>query len=318
MKKNALLTCIIVSFFWTISIAQTIPAYIPKTGLIGWWPFNGNANDESGIGNNGVVYGAKLTADRFGNPNSAYSFNGISDFIDVPKYNQSIDSEFTISLWVKIAYSSTYQVFLSHGPKSSGHFEIYSFDVTHKLSWYTKDMCSAQSTKIIDDDSIHHIVINQHKGLLAFYVDNVLVGTRTCTGRISPIIRDLNFGRVNDTGASSGVPGCYSKGIIDDIAIWNRSLTTSEIKNVFKNPTKILEPKEAKINIHLNPNPVIGSLFISSDDKIDKVEIINLLGQRILTQNNNSTQLLVDMTEIPSGVYIVRINNTYLQKIIKM
>ena len=54
-----------------------------QTGLLGSYPFNGNANDASGNGNNGVVNGATLTADRFGNPNSAYLFNGINAYIDI-------------------------------------------------------------------------------------------------------------------------------------------------------------------------------------------------------------------------------------------
>ena len=46
--------------------AQTVPSYVPTNGLVGWWPFNGNANDESGNGNNGTVNGATLTLDRNG------------------------------------------------------------------------------------------------------------------------------------------------------------------------------------------------------------------------------------------------------------
>ena len=52
-----------------------VPNYVPSNGLVGWWPFNGNANDESGNGNNGTVNGAILATDRFGNPNNAYSFS---------------------------------------------------------------------------------------------------------------------------------------------------------------------------------------------------------------------------------------------------
>ena len=52
-------------------------------GLIGWWPFCGNANDEAGNGNNGTVNGATLTTDRFGNPNGAYEFDGVDDYIDL-------------------------------------------------------------------------------------------------------------------------------------------------------------------------------------------------------------------------------------------
>ena len=56
------------------------PAFLTN-GLIAYYPFNGNANDASGNGNNGTVYGATLTADRFGNPNSAYYFNGTNNYI---------------------------------------------------------------------------------------------------------------------------------------------------------------------------------------------------------------------------------------------
>ena len=49
--------------------------------LVAYYPFNGNANDESGNGNNGTVYGAQLVTDRFNVANSAYHFNG-STYID--------------------------------------------------------------------------------------------------------------------------------------------------------------------------------------------------------------------------------------------
>jgi hypothetical protein len=58
------------------------------TGLVGNWSFNyGDARDETGNGNNGTVYGAVLAADRFGNLNSAYSFDGVNDYISIPHDN---------------------------------------------------------------------------------------------------------------------------------------------------------------------------------------------------------------------------------------
>ena len=53
----------------------SVNGQIPTDGLVGYWPFNGNANDESGNNNHGVVFGATLTYDRFGNLNSAYKFD---------------------------------------------------------------------------------------------------------------------------------------------------------------------------------------------------------------------------------------------------
>ena len=78
-----------------------VPSSVPTNGLSGYWSFNGNANDNSGNGNNGVVNGATLTTDRFGNANSAYNFvKANNNYITM---NNTIGnfgtSDFTISVW---------------------------------------------------------------------------------------------------------------------------------------------------------------------------------------------------------------------------
>ncbi len=79
-------------------------------GLLGYYPFNGNAYDESGNGNNGNVSDATLTEDRFGNPNSAYSFDGVDDYILIPNRKAfnflHNGNNFTISLWLKRSHLS--------------------------------------------------------------------------------------------------------------------------------------------------------------------------------------------------------------------
>ena len=75
-----------------------VPSYVPTNGLVGYWPFNGNANDESGNGNNGTVNGAVLTSDRFENANNAYFFDGQDDYISC---NPLLGlQEVTISVWL--------------------------------------------------------------------------------------------------------------------------------------------------------------------------------------------------------------------------
>ena len=73
-----------------------------NSNLIAYYPFNGNANDESGYGNHGTVNGATLTSDRFGNTDSAYSFDGSNDIITVA-HNEILNcsDELSISVWVK-------------------------------------------------------------------------------------------------------------------------------------------------------------------------------------------------------------------------
>ena len=75
------------------------------SGLVGYYPFNGNAHDESGFGYNGVVNGAVLTTDRFGHSNSAYYFDGLNDFIEVANTNGHFNLQYvTASACIKPYY----------------------------------------------------------------------------------------------------------------------------------------------------------------------------------------------------------------------
>ena len=64
-----------------VLLATSSQAAVPLDGLVAYYPFNGNANDVSGNGNNGVVFGATLTSDRFGIADSAYYFGGNGHYI---------------------------------------------------------------------------------------------------------------------------------------------------------------------------------------------------------------------------------------------
>ena len=72
--------------------------------LVAYWPFNGNANDESGNGNHGAIHGnATLNFDRFRNSNSAYTFDGSSK-IEVNSFREfHWGSNFSLSVWCVVA-----------------------------------------------------------------------------------------------------------------------------------------------------------------------------------------------------------------------
>ena len=86
---------------------------ILTAGLVAYYPFNGNADDASENYIDGKVQNAVLTADRFGNPNSAYHFDGDGDYVEVgttSDFNFVHDgSDFTISVWVKHNSDDTWQ-----------------------------------------------------------------------------------------------------------------------------------------------------------------------------------------------------------------
>ena len=92
-----LLFIVIVFVFTSNAFTQ-----IPSSGLVGYWPFNGNANDESGNGNNGTVNGAALlVSDRNGNANAAYQFDGIDDFIQMTQAGPTGNTAVTVSFWMR-------------------------------------------------------------------------------------------------------------------------------------------------------------------------------------------------------------------------
>ena len=106
--KKIFLTLILVLFVIPLGISQDLPSNIPANGLVAYYPFNGNANDESGNGNHGTVNGAILTSDRNGDDNTAYDFqvldwdsgNNGGDYIYIPHSSEFNFESFTLSAWV--------------------------------------------------------------------------------------------------------------------------------------------------------------------------------------------------------------------------
>src|SRR6185503_16781133 len=88
------------ALFAIMLCSTTAIAQIPLNGLAAYYPFNGNALDSSGNGHNGTVTGAAPAADRFGNSNHAYLFDGINDNVTVPDFNTILSTdEVSLSFW---------------------------------------------------------------------------------------------------------------------------------------------------------------------------------------------------------------------------
>ena len=100
-NKSLLFTLAAMLGFTAATMAQNVPNYVPTNGLVGWWPFNGNANDESGNGNNAVMQGnATFALDRYSIANSSYA-GDLTSGADITTLNNFPfgNSERTISLW---------------------------------------------------------------------------------------------------------------------------------------------------------------------------------------------------------------------------
>lgn len=99
MRKYILLVAVIL--LSNHPLFSQVPSYVPTNGLVGYWPFSGNANDQSGNNLNGTVTGATLTADRNGVANSAYQFQNNNKILLPNGSNIQGNNSRTISFWLK-------------------------------------------------------------------------------------------------------------------------------------------------------------------------------------------------------------------------
>jgi len=206
-------------------------------GLAAYYPFNGNAADESGNGNNGTVNGATLTNDRFGNPGEAYFFNGSSnDFISIPSNSSlSLTNELTLSAWVNLNNSESDQKIV--GKATYAPSWGYVLGIQHSMVYpemYLDDgtRYTYQAGFIPDNEWTHLCVTWRTGGSFIGYVngEEVFNITAASTANISTTSTGLIIGTV-PWGPGSGVQSV--NGSIDDIRIYNRALTGQEVQVLF-------------------------------------------------------------------------------------
>ena len=197
-------------------------------GLVAYYPFNGNANDESGNGNNGTVDGATLTTDRNGNADSAYDFDG-SSLIRVPD-SDSLDLEedqpATFSVWVNVAVQNAGHIF----GKRIGDTTNYMLDLTVSGRPYFRG--SPFNSGILGDDPLAtnqwiHIACTWDGITCKLYVDGELSkeGNQSPTG--DPDNNDFVIGATGNGHATK------FRGKIDELRIYNRGLSSEEVSELY-------------------------------------------------------------------------------------
>ena len=312
-------------------------------GLEGYWPFCGNANDQSGNANNGIVNGATLTTDRFGNTNSAYSFDGLSNYINL---NKQLSNVFSLSLWVDV---SSYKSYSGIGYSNIGSQIIGTYNNNFDNSgficgmngiptlygqswasfWHNGYYDTAIANSNLNVNEWKNLIITFDGVNLKYFVNGVLESSVNATFNQN--------GRNLFVGAReffNNGPDFYFNGKIDDIGIWNRALTQQEITQLFNQnqcqtnitvtDTLIINvgqlsytnPVTYANNITIYPNPANTQVNISFNNITDltggHINIVNSLGQQVATtpitlSGTNTTMPL--NTWGGTGLYFVQILN---------
>lgn len=204
-------------------------------------PLRGSGQDVSGNGNHATVNGARLTADRFGRADCAYSFDGLNDYLELANERRFDLNTFTIALHVKISALP-----VSPSPMSPGEYTLISKgenagNFTVKLTkWggvsygsvsYAQRTASGTWTSgsagTIGLNRFHHIAVTLEGAVLRLYVDGQLKLEKINVG--PRLLNDAPVLIGRSAGAAS--PNSF-KGIIDDVRVYSRALSAQEIEQL--------------------------------------------------------------------------------------
>ena len=279
MKLNRLLIVLIVCLIaGLLGFAEMVHADL-NDGLVAYYPFNGNADDKSGNGNDGVVNGATLITDRFGNENSAYSFDGVNDAIVVSD-SELLDfgsGECTYSAWIKMNSSfsdGTWNTILSKKqdfePWNGIRFIINKDRTAHIQFDYgpVNNVLKSEST-VSPGIWYNFVIVKNASDTISLHINNSIIDSLSNSSGNTDTNVDLWIGGLTDSFTSYG---WFFDGVIDDIRIYNRALSEAEISELY-NQGAVTTPGTLKWSYQaghdFRSSPAIGSdgsIYIGSYD----------------------------------------------------
>ena len=342
--KSILLTALATISLATATMAQ-VPNYVPTNGLVGWWPFNSNANDESGNGNNGTnLNNAGFVIDRFGIINSALSFPNTNSKIWIPfdllgSSPCSVDHSF--SFWVKLNQqanqaSNPQSIAFCNGGQPGqpginafGNFFYLFPNNVIEGAWYDRSQTRSVDSLSTYTWNMLSYIYSSSNNRIKIYI-NGLEKTdygfpnvdNSWTGNLPPSLGSYYVG-------NSPYDNARFDGNVDDLGVWNRALTQQEItdlyngnicyQNITVTDTLLINmgitgfnPVTYNNTIKIFPNPANNHITIDYGNFATmngyQLKIENSLGQQLFQTNiTQQTDYLSLNNWGGNGLYFVHI-----------
>ncbi len=245
--------------------------------LVLFLPFNGNANDESGSGNNGTVNGASLTQDRFGINDRAYQFDGSNDYISIADNPNLFSDELTISWWYKLTETPG-AAWVVIGWVDGGHRyqQFFSGGQLSYLNGYNVNQPGLLFNPIygLNDLNVWKNVVVTYKKLTettsttSIYVDGELKQTDNHTVAMD-YVPGIEF------KIGKNVNGNFFKGSLDDFRIYNRILSGTEIIALYQDSTTYNPPLEDGLVAYWPLNGNTNDSTFNNNDGINHNGVFN-------------------------------------------
>ena len=229
--KKLLLVLLVLS----VTVKAQVPSYVPTNGLVAYYPFNGNANDESGNGNNcNVQNGTRIDTGRNSSLNSSYYFDGVDDRMQSITSFFNASNDFSISLWCKSSSFQQNQTIFNTTPHTiitlSYNYFLHSQGDLMLLygngqfsGWY--NIGGGVFTPQTSLQNIwNNIVLTKSNGTFSVYENGIILNSVSITQNPASTLSKINLGNCDPTSCSE-----IFNGYLDDIRIYNRALSASEV-----------------------------------------------------------------------------------------
>lgn len=306
--------------------------------------FSGNTLDSSGFNNHGVSFGASLTTDRFGQSNSAYEFDGVNDYIKI-KENMLVGlNEYTYSIWAYVDQDNNdfantmFSVGGAHNSQAGDGFEqSISFVNSGSTSGnrffvgsYNEFGASIVQSRIYSDYFIekgkwYNITLTRDSQEVSMYINGIAEQKDSLSfvyKYVASYGSALNKNAI--VGAIARLDQYYFRGKVDDILVYNRKLSSTEVDSIYNStkPTSVNLTKNELFSIYPNPSSDEFRIKIKKDLADDyEYKIYNNIGEIIISSDIKSAITLINTKELAAGMYIIELtnrnsNNNYREKIV--
>jgi len=275
-KEQTIKMKVIISLLMAIiGIEASVIAQIPTIGLIGSYPFNGNADDESGNDNHANFYLVTATKDRCGFSNSAFYFNGIDNRISLPAESFVNLNEYTWSVWFKIdalPSSDGYQI-IGIGSTTEDYQQGFSILQDGSLLGGSHNVGNnpvasfTQTAPVQAGKWIHGVMIRDNV-YLRIYINGQLMVNAAGYDSLTHN-QPANYGSGNHSALIGGSPNLtspnYLTGAIDDVRIYNRALNDEEVLQLYYSKCTLSDIKgetqlcQGQQQVPFNVDPLYGA-----------------------------------------------------------
>jgi len=244
-KKPIKLACFVLVLSQVLTIAGNAAQ---KPNLIGWWKFEGDLLDSSGLGNDGRAEGdPTFAAGKIGS--NALELDG-DDYVVIDGVADDVTSnDITFSGWVKT--TDTHGLWLSSNGAAGGNVNkaLWSIDNGQAALYDGPNSTYEGYSSTNVSDSVWHLLTYVRSGSTGYiYVDGVQENTHTAEFNFSPTDRWSIGMEWDDLSASD-----FLIGTLDDIRIYDRSLSADHVWDLFNG----IEPAFVKAE---NPEPADGTM----------------------------------------------------------